>query len=433
MSDVTQLARMVKELDDQLAVCMRCGLCQAVCPLYAQTGRETDVARGKLALLDGLAKDLLDEPQAARERLERCLLCGSCAANCPSGVKVVDIFLKARAILAGYLGLSRAKRLVLRGLLANPGLMRRLLMAAPALQGLWSKPVDELLGTSCARLRSPLLGDRHFKRLASRPFMAEAQRPSSAPGASGLRVGYFVGCLIDNIYPEVGRAAMKALKHHGVGVVLPQGQACCGIPALSSGDLTAFAKLLKLNLEQFSPSQFDYLLTACATCTSTIKKVWPLMARQAGLSEAQVRQTEELAAKTLDISQFLVNKFLTAQDISPEKPDAAPLTYHDPCHLKKSQGVWSEPRRLIRANPAWRLKEMAEPDWCCGMGGSFNLQHYETSASIGQRKLANIEASGCQAVATSCPACMLQITDALSRAGVRIEVKHALVVYAEAL
>jgi glycolate oxidase iron-sulfur subunit len=281
-SDVTQLARLVKELDDQLAVCMRCGLCQSVCPLYAQTGRETDVARGKLALLDGLAKDLLDEPQAARERLERCLLCGSCAANCPSGVKVLDIFLKARAILAGYLGLSPAKRLVLRGLLANPGLMRRLLMAAPAFEGLWSKPVDELLGTSCARLRSPLLGDRHFKRLAGKPFLAETPLPSSAPGASGLRVAFFVGCLIDNVFPEVGHAAVKALKHHGVGLALPAGQACCGIPALSAGDLTAFAKLLKINLEQFSPGDFDHLVTACATCTSTIKKVWRSEERRVG-------------------------------------------------------------------------------------------------------------------------------------------------------
>ena len=105
MSSLRALAKLMKELEDQLVVCMRCGLCQAVCPLFAETGREADVARGKLALLDGLLQEILKNPGGVQDHLSRCLLCGSCAANCPSGVKVLDIFIKGRAILAGYLGL----------------------------------------------------------------------------------------------------------------------------------------------------------------------------------------------------------------------------------------------------------------------------------------------------------------------------------------
>ncbi len=110
MSSLRELARLMKELEDQLVTCMRCGLCQAVCPLFAETGREADVARGKLALLDGLAQEILKNPEGVQDHLNRCLLCGSCAANCPSGVKVLDIFIKARAILAGYMGLSAVKK-----------------------------------------------------------------------------------------------------------------------------------------------------------------------------------------------------------------------------------------------------------------------------------------------------------------------------------
>ena len=99
---------------------MRCGMCQAVCPVFAETGREADVARGKLALLDGLIQEMFKDPKGVNERMMRCLLCGSCAANCPSGVKVLDIFLKARAILVGYMGLHPAKRIVFRGMLAHP-------------------------------------------------------------------------------------------------------------------------------------------------------------------------------------------------------------------------------------------------------------------------------------------------------------------------
>ncbi len=71
MAGMKDLARLVRELEDQLVVCMRCGMCQAVCPLYTETGREADVARGKLALLEGLSKEMFRDPKGVSERLNR--------------------------------------------------------------------------------------------------------------------------------------------------------------------------------------------------------------------------------------------------------------------------------------------------------------------------------------------------------------------------
>jgi glycolate oxidase iron-sulfur subunit len=96
-------------------------------------------------------------------------------------------------------------------------------------------------------------------------------------------------------------------------------------------------------------------------------------------------------------------------------------------------GIEVQPRTLLQANPAYILQEMPESDWCCGCGGSFNLQHYAASAAIGRRKRDNIAASQCRVVATGCPACMLQITDMLSQAGMRVKVRHVVEVYAESL
>lgn len=430
MSSIKALARLVQDLEDQLVVCMRCGLCQAVCPLFAETGREADVARGKLALLDGLAKEIFANPQGVQDRLARCLLCGSCAANCPSGVKVLDIFIKARAILTGYLGLSPIKKAVFRGLLSKPAFFNRILAWGSKFQGIFVRPVDDLLGSSCSRFLSPLLRQRHFKPLAPTPLHAQVPALNTAPGGAGLKVAFFAGCLIDKIFPEVGAAVLKSLEHHGVGVWLPPDQGCCGIPALSAGDTATFEKLVRHNLALFGAEPFDYLVTACATCTSTITKMWPLMALEYAPQEKA--QIEALSTKVLDISQFLVEKVgLTAGSLTGTEKLA--VSYHDPCHLKKSLGVAAQPRALIKANPGYELKEMSEADWCCGCGGSFNLQHYEISKSIGRRKRENIVKSECAVVATGCPACMLQITDMLSQAGDRIRVKHAVEIYAEAL
>ncbi|MBM4276069.1 MAG: (Fe-S)-binding protein [Deltaproteobacteria bacterium] len=428
MPSLKALARLMKELEDQVAVCMRCGLCQTVCPMFAQTGREADLARGKLALLDGLMQELLRDPRAVQDRLTRCLLCGSCAANCPSGVKVLDVFIKARAILGGYVGLSPLKKAVFRKMLAHPDVFNRILSWGAKFQGIFIKPVDDLLGSSCSRFLSPLLQRRHFKPLAPVSFIQQSGSRNTPAGASNLRAALFVGCLVDKVFTGVGDATLKVLERRGVGVFMPETQGCCGIPALSSGDPVAFDKLVRHNLKVFSSPEFDYLVTPCATCTAAIKKIWPLMAQE--YPEEKQVQIARLAEKTLDINQFLAETVGLEPGPNGDGPKI-PLTYHEPCHLKKSLGVAAPPRALIQANPRYRLQEMAEADWCCGSGGSFSLQHYEISAAIGRRKLENIKKSGAAVVATGCPACMMQLVDMISQAGGGIRVRHVIEIYAE--
>lgn len=427
MASMEAIARLMRELEDQLIVCMRCGMCQSVCPVFDQTGREADVARGKLALLSGLMEQMFDDPEGVYERLSRCLLCGSCAANCPSGVKVQDIFLKARAILSGYMGLPPAKRLILRGMLARPALFDRLTEWGARFQTLFTRPVNDIVGTSCARVMSPLLKGRHFRTLAKVPFHRQVPALDRPTGKSGLKVALFTGCLIDKMFTNIAYSTLQVLEHLGVGLFLPENQGCCGIPALSSGDLDTFGKLLDHNLARFADGDFDVLVTACATCTSTIHEIWPIM------TDERHRETaKQLAEKTMDINQFLVNQVGL-------KPPAAKtgskhaVTYHDPCHLKKGLNVFSEPRAVIQATPGYQLKEMTQPDWCCGMGGSFNLQYYDISKGIGEKKAAQIKATGADTLATGCPACMIQISDMLSRAGAGIAVRHPIELLAEAL
>ncbi|WP_419784928.1 (Fe-S)-binding protein [Pseudodesulfovibrio sp.] len=423
MADIHQLAQMFKELDDQLVNCMRCGMCQAVCPMFAQTGREADVARGKIALLEGLASEMLSDPEGVNEKLNRCLVCGTCQANCPSGVKVMDIFLKARAIMTGYFGLSPVKKAIFRGLLKNPKLFNTLVGMGSKFQGLFTKRQDELLGSSCARFNAPIIADRHFNSLASKPLHKIVPELDTPAGKSGIKVALYVGCVIDKIFPHVGQAVLDVLEYHGVGVFMPKGQACCGIPVLSSGDTDTFNSLVGMNVDLFREGEFDYLVTACASCTSTIKELWPSM--YSGPS-ARKYDIGVLQAKTMDISQFLVDVL----KVTPRTGAGKTVTYHDPCHLKNGLGITAQPRELIRA-AGCEFKEMNEAGTCCGNGGSFNLAHYELSKKIGSRKADNVVASGADTVATSCPACMMQLTDMLSRKNAGIGVKHVIELYAE--
>ncbi|MGJ3522720.1 (Fe-S)-binding protein [Nitratidesulfovibrio sp. D1] len=429
MADLTKLAKLLQELDDQMVGCMKCGMCQAVCPVFAETMKEADVTRGKIALLENLAKEMIHDAAGVQEKLNKCLLCGSCGANCPSGVKVMDIFLRARVIVNTYMGLSPVKKAILRGMLTKPALFNALLDLGSKFQGIFTTKVDELLGSSCSKVLSPVIGDRHFVGLAKESLHSKVKALDTPAGKSGKRVAFFPGCLGDKMFVSVAEACLKVFEHHGVGVYMPEGQACCGIPAISSGDRVAYDKLVRINLDLFAKGSFDYLVTPCATCTATIKEIWPkLMEDYPAAMRDQIRTLHD---KVMDVNQFVVDVL----GVAPEAPakGGVKVTFHDSCHMKKSLGVTAQPRALINMNPKYELVEMAESDRCCGSGGSFNLSHYDLSKQIGERKRDNILATGAQVVSTGCPACMLQMTDMLSQHGAKVAVKHSIELYADSL
>jgi glycolate oxidase iron-sulfur subunit len=429
MKDINSLTNALMELDDKLIACMKCGLCQAVCPVFGATMLEADVTRGKIALLENLAHKMISDPEAVNEKLGRCLLCASCQANCPSGVNIMDIFIKARHIVATYLGLSPAKKLIFRSLLANPGLFNTLARLGLPLQGIVMRKQNNTQNTACAPLLAKFLGERHIPALPAKPLHATVGTLDTSVGTSGLRVAFFPGCMGDKLYTDMAKACLKVFAYHGVGVYMPSGLACCGMPALASGDHDGARRQIIANVESLKKKNFDHIVTPCGSCTATFKEWWPELALRMPVEyRATVR---ELAAKAVDINAFLID-VLKAEAL-PHKAGARKVTYHDPCHLKKSLGISSQPRSVIKLNPAYELVEMPEADRCCGCGGSFNLFHYDLSREIGRRKRNNVAGSGARIVAAGCPACMMQLTDMLAQNKDAITVKHPVELYAEAL
>ncbi len=430
MDKMQALIREVQALERELNACTRCGMCLAHCPLFAQTGKEADVSRGKIALIQGLIQGLFEDADGVRERLHQCLLCGSCAKGCPSGVNTLEIFMRTRVIITRYLGLPLIERLIFKKFLAHPDRFNKIMGSASACQGMLLKADTNLQGTFQARGASFPLKNRHFLPL-SRRFFLQTRRAGERPsGSKALKVAFFVGCLVDKVFPSIANAVVRVLDHFGVEVVIPEGQGCCGMPALASGDGQTFESLVRRNLDLFSEQDVDYLVTACATCTSAIVHFWPSL--MPSTDSAVTEKIRSLAGKTLDIHQFLVGRFDLAAAISEKFKDKEIITYHDPCHLKKSLGIFHEPRRVILA-AGHELREMKASDACCGMGGSFNLRHYDLSRRIGLEKARNIAETGCRTVASGCPACMMQLSDMLARIEQPIRVVHPMEIYAEAL
>jgi glycolate oxidase iron-sulfur subunit len=443
-----ELVLLLKELDNLLVTCMRCGFCQSVCPVYGATFREADVTRGKIALLEDLASELTKDAIKVNEKLCRCLLCSSCESVCPSGVKIMDIFIRARAIATGYKGLGLIKKFIFRFLLPRPRLFNHFIFLSSIFQNLFLRkenPENTSLRTSSLPLLSPILGDRHIPSIPGESFSFKYGEIDEEKEASDIKILYFPGCVPDKLYSSISEATIKVLRHHKVKIYMPQDFVCCGIPLVSSGDRIGFLRLLTKNLLKMSNKNFDYLVTSCATCASTIKETWPRFKEEFGNDSLEL--IENISEKTHDITSFLVNILKVGfiphkepqtlndnTDISnEEKKTSLRVTYHDPCHLRRALKVYKEPREILQSLSSYSYAEMPEAERCCGNGGSFNLAHYDLSKNIGKRKRDNIISVDPDVVATSCPACMLQLTDMLSRENDSVNVRHVIELYADSL
>lgn len=412
-------------IESELKKCVKCGTCRAHCPAFSVLGREPVTARGKIALARGILSGSVPIDARTREDMSKCLLCGRCVDKCANNVPTDLIVLAAREVLARKRGLTPFSRMISL-FLGNRSILNGLSMlakiAGPLLFG-------KIPASSGLRLRFPFrfLGRRRIPALARRPFLG--RHPEVMEGRPGRpRVLYFVGCMTNFIYPEIGEAAVFLLKELGCTVIIPKEQQCCGFPAISGGDVETFRSLAEKNLCALEKHSADYIMTACASCGGAFHRLYPRV-----LGE----RFPLLASRFLSLAEKSVDASVLLERLGFEpgrSGDSArqKVFYHDPCHLR-NRSVVNEPRGLLRSLAGLELVDAERSDTCCGLGGTFNYYHYGTSMEINAAKITAIGSSGADIVATGCPGCMLQIADGLSRGQGRVRVRHLLEILAESM
>ncbi|MFZ5634782.1 MAG: (Fe-S)-binding protein [Bacillota bacterium] len=400
-------------LEEELVKCMKCGNCQAVCPLYRETAAEPAVARGKIRLAAAVLNGELQPTAELAGLFDFCLTCMACVANCPCGVRVDRVILAARNAVARSRGLSLLKRTAITGL-SRPGLLNTGLGAARTAQGILFKKHGEgmtprfPLGLEMRRVLPPLAG--RFLR-DELPEVAKTDQPLE-------RVAFFTGCLINYVYPGVGRAIVAVLQRNGIEVVIPAGQHCCGSPVTIMGDHDTAEAMARSHVDLFSSVRCDAVITACGTCGESFREYYPALLTGSELgSTARV-----LSGKTFDISEYLVEKV----DIKPDRLAAveAAVTYHQPCHLARGMGVKDQPVELLKKIPGLTYVPMKDPGRCCGGSGIFSLTHYDTAGHVRQHKLNDIKGTGANMVATGCGSCRMHLQDGLVQSKIEALVRH---------
>jgi len=406
----------LKAVYDEVSKCNRCGFCQAHCPIFEVTGDERNVARGHNVHVRKLAEGSLEMGEDFKDPLFECLLCKACVANCFPAVRTDRNVIAGRAEYMKRMGQPRLMRFLFHRLLPdhaklapyvrlaavgkNSGVTR--LARAMGILSWFGKDLDKVEGivenlpTSFFRDRAPLQN-------------LEPRRPN-------LRLAYFLGCGFNFVLPQVSEATLEVLVRAGAGVRVAD-NGCCGLPAYGYGDLEAARKMAVKNLETLEKLDADIVVTDCGSCSAFLKEYPELFGEDAVLRERAGR----LAKKVQGFSEFMHNRLPGA---APGNPLSGKVTYHDPCHMSRYQGITREPRALLKKIPGLTYIELPEADRCCGAAGSYNVMHYEQSMKVLDRKMEMVKKTGADILATECPGCIIQIGYGARRAGLKTRVVH---------
>jgi len=358
----------------ELSKCVRCGSCKALCPTYDEDSSETMVARGRLALLSAFSSGQLRSSQILNDRIFSCTLCGACTGLCPPGVDIKEVMYHGRSLLKK----TDKKRKYLR-----------------FFTNFWTK--QPKLSFKLLNMTQNLLFPYLFKKgvLPFNPEFPERQLKEAlhviTVSKKKGRVAVFTGCTVNFLYPYLGESLINVLHGLGFEVILPAGEVCCGAPLRTLGLEEQARELAEKNVGIFSKLNVEAVLSLCPTCTLTLKTDYPKLIGRG-------------VDKAMDISTFFIDKMDFSQLISPYKS----AVYHDPCHLKYGLGIVKEPRKIIASMGTDLIQTHGER--CCGFAGIFCFTNKELSQGLLDKCTSDYAAAGSEAIITSCPGCIIQLS-----------------------
>ncbi|HLM38293.1 MAG TPA: glycolate oxidase subunit GlcF, partial [Microvirga sp.] len=336
------------------------------------------------------------------KHIDRCLSCLSCMTTCPSGVHYMHLVDHARSYIEATYRRpwhDRLLRTLLARVLPYPNRFRLAMGAA-----LLAKPFKGLIGAL------PFLGTRLGAMIELAPAQVPARSPFDKPGAfkaegeRRARVAILSGCAQPVLKPGFNEAAVRLLNRHGVEVVQPKGEGCCGALVHHMGQDAQGHAFARRNIDawiaEMDGEGLDAIVITASGCGTTIKD-YGFMFRDDPAYAEKAARVSDLAK---DITEYATSLGLMA----PVRETDLVVAYHSACSMQHGQAIRTEPKTLLK-QAGFTVKDVPEGHICCGSAGTYNLLQPEIAAQLRARKVANIERTKPDLIATGNIGCMTQI------------------------
>ncbi|MFT3864724.1 MAG: (Fe-S)-binding protein [Solirubrobacterales bacterium] len=232
-----------------------------------------------------------------------------------------------------------------------------------------------------------------------------------------MRVGLFITCLGDTLFPETGRATVRIMERLGHTVVFPEGQTCCGQMHANSGYADEAAPLLGRFVDRFGSADVEAIVAPSGSCVAMVRHHYPRLAAELG-DPALEQEVAALAPRVFELTELLVDE-LGIEDVGASYPHR--VAYHPSCHGLRLLRLGAAPARLLRNVRGIELLELGEAEACCGFGGTFAVKNADVSAAMLTDKVGAVLSSGAEVCTATDSSCLMHIGGALRRrrSGVR--------------
>lgn len=397
--------QLLQEARKIVSQCDRCGTCLTVCPLFGVKDIEKSAARGKNAMTRALADGGLQPTPDILEAANFCLLCQNCVDSCPNKVKTDEAMVNVREYIMNRTGGTTLKYKMLGGIMKRQSIVN---LAAKSLSLVRALKMNKLVPFGMA---PDELTRAHFSAAFSGPAALGGQStPSGLAVKPDMKVAYFQGCGMKMMFPEAADATQKILKTTTSRLKV-RDNLCCGIPHLAHGLRDDYLDMAKQNIALYE--DIDVIVTDCGSCGGTLKHI----AKSFETDPVWRERAAAFSGKVMDLSEYLVSV-----GYQPRQTMDATVTYHDPCHLVRGQGIKSQPRQLLKK--VANFVDMKEADKCCGGAGTFHMDYPQISRQLIAKKQHNIEQTGATVVVTGCPVCLVQLSKAAEVSNGKFKAMH---------
>lgn len=397
-----------KAISDQ---CVKCGKCIQVCTIHNINRDEVTSPRGFLDLLGAYSRGELKLDKNVKNIFESCFLCTNCVDSCGESLGVDTAIENIRFELSKKYGIIWYKRAAF-WLLGHRKILDFAARMGYVFQSCGFKITKnkEFGDSMSARFEIPLLKKERLLPTASKKSFMNSHEEFIDNGGSKT-IGLFIGCMGNYAYTSIGEGMLEICKRLNLNVHLMKKQACCGAPAYFTGDFKAVEKAAKFNIIYFEKmlQNLEAIVVPEATCSAMLKIDYIHFFHD----DDEWRERAEKISSRIYLATEYFEKFTNLREILIKIGKISKsITYHDPCHARKMQGVYKEPRALLSQN--YNIVEMQDPNMCCGFGGvTMQSGNYHLSRAAGQLKVPMLKDTATSVVSAECSACKMQLNNAL--------------------